>query len=142
MEVRTTFARPSQAARPSILRRLIAFTAAHPVWASFLLALAIRVGVAIAITLVLSPQHRPRWGPVSALAAAKASGHTGGWGPYEHFLYHGTATLLLPLTWLDELFGVHQLVAQLWVTLFGAGTADADDATRDGALPERGAAPV
>ncbi|HET6865328.1 MAG TPA: hypothetical protein VFH80_05370 [Solirubrobacteraceae bacterium] len=115
---------------------------AHPVWGVFLLALAIRVGVAVAIALVHPQNIAPDGIEYSALAAAKASGHTAGWGPYQHFLYHVTLTLLLPLTWLYKVFGEHQLIAQLFVALFGAGTAAV--ATRLGmeALPKRWALAV
>jgi hypothetical protein len=137
MEVRTTFAQPSQVARPSILHRMMAFMGAHPVWGVFLLALAIRIGVAVAIAIVHPQNIAPDGVEYSALAAAKASGHTGAWGPYEHFLYHATLTLLLPLTWLYELFGAHQLVAQLYVALIGAGTAAITTRVAMEALPTR-----
>jgi hypothetical protein len=123
MEAQTTLARPSQLARASIPRRFMAFMGAHPVWGVFLLALAIRIGVAIAIAIVHPHNIAPDGIQYSALAAAKATGHTQGWGPYEHFLYTRTLTLLLPLTLLYKLFGTHQLVGQLYVTLIGAGTA-------------------
>ena len=92
-------------------------------WAIFLLALALRVCVAVGIALVHPQNIAPDGVEYSALAAAKASGHTAGWGSYEHFLWHVTLTLLLPLTWLYEVFGIHQLVGQLYVALLGAGTA-------------------
>ena len=109
----------------------------HPVWGVFLLAVAIRFGVAIAIALVHPQNIAPDGIQYSTLAAAKASGHTGGWGPYEHFLYHATLTLLLPLTWLYRLFGVHQIVGQLYVALLGAGTAAVVTRLAMEALPMR-----
>jgi hypothetical protein len=123
MEAQTTLARPSPVARVSIAHRLMASMGAHPVWGVFLLALVIRFGVAIAIAIVHPHNIAPDGIEYSALAAAKATGHTGGWGPYEHFLYTRTLTLLLPLTLLYKLFGTHQLIGQLYVALFGAGTA-------------------
>jgi hypothetical protein len=123
MEGQTMLARPWSPTRAGIVQRFMAFMAAHPVWGVFLIALAVRVGVAIAIALVHPQNIAPDGIEYSALAAAKASGHTGGWGAFEHFLYHATLTLVLPLTWLYELFGVHQIAGQLFVALFGAGTA-------------------
>lgn len=137
MDAPTTLAQPRQATRASVLHRVMAFIRAHPVWAIFLLALALRVCVAVGIALVHPQNIAPDGVEYSALAAAKASGHTAGWGSYEHFLWHVTLTLLLPLTWLYEVFGIHQLVGQLYVALLGAGTAAVTTRLAMEALPRR-----
>jgi len=137
MDAPTTLAEPWRATRRSVLHRSTAFFSEHPVWGVFLLAIAIRFGVAIGIAIVHPRNIAPDGIEYAALAAAKATGHTGGWGSYEHFLYHATLTLLLPLTWLYELFGAHQLVGQLFVALLGAGTAAIVTRLAMEALPRR-----
>src|SRR5437660_11194518 len=123
MEAGTTVARTWRRRHAEVLRRFLGFVWTHPVWGVFLLALTIRVVVAVVIAIVHPHNFATDGLEYSQLAADKETGHTGYWGTWEHYLYPHTATLLLPVTWLYELFGVHQIVGQLYVALLGAGTA-------------------
>jgi hypothetical protein len=100
---------------PAMIRR--------PVLAAFLTALAVRVVVAVAITI--------GWGgslflddrAYSRLADAAADGRLHQLGAYPQLLYERTGTLLVPITALYELLGVVKLSGQLYVALLGAATA-------------------
>jgi 4-amino-4-deoxy-L-arabinose transferase-like glycosyltransferase len=122
-EARVTRASPQRITRLGILRRVSVFVEAHPVWAIFLLALAVRVIVAIGVAIIHPANIAPDGIQYSSLASAKATGHTGGWDAYDHWLYTRVATLLVPITGLYDVFGTHPITAQLYVALLGAGTA-------------------
>lgn len=59
----------------------------------------------------------------SQLAAEMATGRTEAWDSYLHGLYWETSTLLVPLTALYRLLGVHVLAGQLLVVAVGVATA-------------------
>lgn len=107
----------------TLTRRATYVVRAHPVWAIFAVALAVRVVAAVAIA-VLQPHNLSADAiGYSRLSAGAAAGQTAHWSSYWHWLYDRTATLLMPITGLYELFGAHQLLGQLYVALLGAGTA-------------------
>lgn len=62
-------------------------------------------------------------GTYTLMASEMAAGETARWDAFTHSLYDSTATLMIPLTALYELFGPLQIVGQLFVALFGAATA-------------------
>lgn len=122
-DARTISAWRSRTREGTLLRGGVAFASQHPVWTIFLLALGIRVLVAVGIAIVNPHEIAPDGIGYSNLAAQAANGHTSAWSAYYHWLYTRTGALLVPLTGLYELFGVHQLVGQLLVGLLGAVTA-------------------
>src|SRR5581483_11450650 len=106
-----------------VSRRAVGYVRAHPVWSIFLLALVARVAVSVGLAVFHPGNIAPDGIEYSRLAADKATGHTGYWDTYLHDLYHQVRTLLVPLVALYKLFGAHQLIGQLYVSLLGAGTA-------------------
>ncbi len=96
----------------------------YPVRASFLVAVAVRVVAAIAITLVKGYLFgdESEYVTMGRLAAA---GHLTPalWSGYGEALFHAAASFMWPIVVLFKLFGAHSLVAALWAGLFGAVTA-------------------
>ena len=98
-------------------------TLAHPIITSFVVALIARVCVATGINLLFGgflflddlTYHQMASDLVRDLHMR--------WDPYTQFLFNTTATFLIPLTFLYELFGPRILIGQLWVAVLGAGTA-------------------
>lgn len=119
-DVRTARAWSSRISHAPISRRIAAFVTAHPVWTILLLALLVRVIVAVGIAIVHPHNIAPDGIQYSGLASDQAGGHTAVWTPYQHWLYTRVGSLLVPLTALYELFGRHEIVGQLYIALFGA----------------------
>lgn len=94
----------------------------HPIWASFLLALLVRVVVIVVLggfssSLVLDDAT------YQGMAEGKAEGHDVAWDAHTRVLYELTATLMIPLTFMYEVFGPTPLPGQIFLALAGAGVA-------------------
>lgn len=122
-DARTTYGRPARIRQAVVPGRVVAFVNAHPVWTVFLLAFAIRAAASVVLAIVHPNNIAPDGIRYSWMAAEEANGHLIGWGLYEHLLYHQTAAFMVPLTGLYALFGAHEIIGQLYVSLLGAATA-------------------
>lgn len=113
--------------------------ARHPVLAVFLLALAVRTAVAVAVAWRFGGSLLLDDAAYSDLAAAAAAGRAGeGWDQaYARWLYERTATLLVPLTGIYAVLGPVKLAGQLFVALLGAATAAVTTRLALEALPPR-----
>ncbi len=93
----------------------------RPVLSIFVVALAVRITAAVVIAvgwdgiLFLDDAAYSRLAELAADDAVRDS--------YDRFLYERTATLLVPIAGLYELFGPVELSGQLFVALLGAATA-------------------
>lgn len=109
----------------TLLHRAANWASQHPTLAVFVLALTVRGGAAIAITVfrsgVLIPDER-QYLVVSGLAA---DGHLTDalWDGYGAALYRTTRAFTWPLTAIFWVAGPHRLLAQLLVAILGAVTA-------------------
>lgn len=122
-KARAPYRRLSSVARTSAVHRVVSAAQAHPVWAIFMLALAARAVVAVGVAIAHAYNVAPDGLVYGSLASNAATGHTAGWGWYEHNVWDQDAGFLRPLTGLYEVFGAHRLVGQLYVAVLGAGTA-------------------
>ena len=105
------------------LLRCWAWAVEHPVLAVFIVALAVRVVVAVGIFLVHDGTMFPDDRFFFTLAHEKTTGASSGWDPYERTLFDKTATFLWPLTAVFAVTGSSVLAGQLLVAIAGAGTA-------------------
>lgn len=103
--------------------RLPNLIAEHPVASIFVLALAVRILVVAGINLLFGGFLFADDVTYHQMADELVSDVHTRWDPYTQYLFNTTATFLLPLTWLYELFGSHILLAQLFVATMGAGAA-------------------
>jgi hypothetical protein len=136
-EARTIRVSRARIARATVPRRLVALWGAHPVWATFVLAVAVRAIAAVALAILHPNKIAPDGVQYSNLAADAANGHTAGWSTWDHWLYLHVGVILRPLTVLYEVFGAHQIVGQLYVALLGAGTAAVTTRLAMEVLPRR-----
>ncbi len=104
-------------------RGLWGWALAHPILGVFLLALAVRVVVAIGIFLVHDGTMFPDDRFFFSLADDRVSGASAQWAPYQHALFNNTATFLWPLTAVFWVTGSSVLAGQLLVGVAGAGAA-------------------
>ncbi len=100
--------------------RLLSLAVRRPVLTVFLLALAARVVVATYVAVAHDGFLFGDDQQYVTIAAAKATGQTQTWDDYTRFVYSSNLTLTLPMTTLFRLFGVHAVLGQLQVALFGA----------------------
>lgn len=100
-----------------------ALAACHPFLSIALIGLVARVAAATAIDRLLHGSLVNDDRTFSDLASQTASGASAHWNEFSHFLYHETASLLVPITALYRVFGTHELIGQVFVSLFGVGTA-------------------
>ncbi|MGH2747932.1 MAG: hypothetical protein ACRDKB_08420 [Actinomycetota bacterium] len=96
---------------------------AHPVAATFAVALASRLLVALAFADFFSGTFVLDDSTYTQMATDRASGDISHWDPYTHFLYDVTATFMLPLTLIYDIFGTSEIVGRIYVALLGAGAA-------------------
>lgn len=95
----------------------------HPVLTVLLLALLVRVITALAVNSIFGTGLTEDDDTYSSLARDAAAGKTAHWDEYTESLYWRTSTLLVPLTAVYEIFGPAEIYGQLFLGLFGAGTA-------------------
>ena len=95
----------------------------RPILAVFVIALAVRGLVALAITIGWGGSLFLDDASYSRLAAAGADGTLSRLGAYPEWLYDHTATLLVPISGLYAVLGPVKLAGQLYVALLGAATA-------------------
>lgn len=103
--------------------RLRAWGTHHPYAAVLLVALAVRVVVALGLELVLPGVSFFDDGTYHQLAEERVNGGSAQWDSYASWLYVHTGTLLLPVTLLYRVFGPNVLLGALLVALFGASVA-------------------
>jgi hypothetical protein len=104
-------------------RGLWGWALAHPILAVFLLALVVRVVVAIGIFVVHDGTMFPDDRFFFSLADERVTGASAEWTSYEHALFDNTATFLWPLTAVFWVTGSSVLAGQLLVAVAGAGAA-------------------
>ena len=115
---------PTDAPRRRVLAREVwAFALRRPVLATFVVALALRVLVAVGLSLFVDHSVFLDNQTYSTMAAEKADGDTAGWDAYTRELYRFTGAFLVPLTLLYKVTGEVELLGQLFVAVFGALTA-------------------
>ena len=95
----------------------------HPVRTVLLVAIVLRLGVALGLALLAGGVLAHDDQTYSNMARELSSGGIRHWDAYTYSVYTNTRTFLIPLTWLYGLFGPHQLVGQLFVAALGATTA-------------------
>jgi hypothetical protein len=89
----------------------------------FAVALALRVIVAIELWLVAGGSIYEDDAGYTRMAIQAAHHQTSAWTPYTHWLFHRTATLLVPMSWLYRFAGSSTLPGQLAVAVLGATVA-------------------
>jgi hypothetical protein len=97
--------------------------ARHPYGAVFLVALLVRVTLALVVSLALPQLSFFDDRTYDQLARERLNGRSELWDSYASWLYLHTGTLLFPLTLLYRVFGPSALVGPLFVAMFGAGVA-------------------
>jgi len=107
------------------VRSSVAVMTSHPVLSSFLIALGVRVVVAISTGLAHKGTLIGDEGQylILALMASEGKLSSGFWSGYGQSLFDTTRTFTWPLTALFWLFGPSRIVAQLFVATFGAVTS-------------------
>jgi len=107
------------------VRSSVAFMTSHPVLSSFLVALGVRVVVAISTGLLHKGILIGDEGQYLILALMASEGKLTSefWAGYGESLFETTRTFMWPLTGLFWLLGPFRIVAQLFVATFGAVTA-------------------
>ena len=107
------------------VRSSMAVMTSHPVLSSFLIALGVRVVVAISTGLAHKGTLIGDEGQylILALMASEGKLSSGFWSGYGQSLFDTTRTFTWPLTALFWLFGPSRIVAQLFVATFGAVTS-------------------
>lgn len=96
---------------------------AHPVMATLVVALLARAAVAVGLAMLFGGSVFLDDATYSDMAAAMADGRADIWDPYTRWLYEQTATFLVPLTAIYEVFGPHAVAGQLFVACAGAVAA-------------------
>lgn len=122
-EVATAAVVPRREQLVRLVRRLHALLLRQPVLSIFALALLARAIVVtyVAVThggFLFEDDHQ-----YVVIAAARATGHTGTWDDYTRFVYDSNRTLTVPMMLIFRVFGVHAVLGQIQVALFGALTA-------------------
>jgi hypothetical protein len=107
------------------VRNSVAFMTSHPVLSSFLVALGVRVVVAISTGLLHEGTLIGDEGQYLILALMASEGKLTSefWPGYGQSLFESTRTFMWPLTAVFWLFGPSRIVAQLLVATFGAVTS-------------------
>ena len=107
------------------VRDSVTAMADHPVLSSFLVALGVRVVVAISTGLLHEGVLIGDEGQYLLLALMASEGALTSefWGGYGQSLFESTRTFMWPLTTLFWLFGPSRIVGQLLVATFGAVTS-------------------
>ncbi len=107
------------------VRSSVAFMTSHPVLSSFLVALGVRVVVAISTGLLHEGTLIGDEGQYLILALKASEGKLTSefWSGYGESLFAATRTFMWPVTGLFWLLGPSRIVAQLFVATFGAVTS-------------------
>jgi hypothetical protein len=95
----------------------------RPVVAVFLLAALVRVVVAVTIYPLFDGNVTRDDVFFSRLAADAAEGRTDHWDAGDRRIYEANSTFFVPITLIYNLAGEKRFLAQLFLLLFGAGTA-------------------
>ncbi len=119
---------PRRASATGPLWRLWAFILRHPVLTVAILAFVVRMAVAIALNIVGSGDLVQDDRVYLDIVRRKVDGTLGSLDPYYSELYSTTWAFTEPLTFLGRVFGVHVLVGQVLIALWGALTAAATTA--------------
>lgn len=107
------------------LRRGRDLVVRHPVASVVVVALVVRVALAVVISQMSGGGVFEDDGTYTLLAEQKATGATQRWSEYEYFLYDATGTLMVPLTWLFSVFGPHAFLGQMLVVGYAVVAAGA-----------------
>ena len=110
-------------AREGTFTRLAATARAHPYLVVFVLALAVRVVIAVLASSYFSGRFVLDDQTYDILARDMAGEDTDHWDPFTTSLYWRTAAFLGPVTLIYDIFGPVKLAGQIFVTLLGAGAA-------------------
>lgn len=114
---------PSGRSETGIFFRGAAFVTAHPVRFIFLLALGVRLFIAVVLTSYFSGTLVLDDTTYHTLAQMMAEGDTSGWDDFINQLYWSTGAFTVPITFLYKIFGPSPIVGQLFVTVMGTFTA-------------------
>jgi hypothetical protein len=111
--------------RHARVRKSVAWAEAHPVWTCFIVALAARVVVAVAVSIIVSG---PLFGDETTyrdMAYQVISGQQDIWDPLTQRIWRTTLVFSLPLSWLMEVWESALLPGRLLAATYGALTAAA-----------------
>ena len=106
--------------KPNAWKTLIDLGLAHPIAATFLVALVARLVVIFLLSHLFTGSLVTDDRTYHVMAMQKATGDTAGWDDFTHTLYWSTATFMVPITFLYRVFGPNILWAQLLVAVVGA----------------------
>jgi hypothetical protein len=106
-----------------MIRTSVDLAVAHPVLTTFLIALVVRILAAVFLAVGYGGTFVLDDSTYSVMAEAVAGGTRYTWDAYTHELYRATFAFLGPVSFLYWIFGPIKLVGQLYLVLFGAGTA-------------------
>lgn len=106
-----------------IIARSANLVTAHPIIFVSVLALTVRVFIAIVLTRYFSGTLVLDDTTYHAMAQQMAEGNTSGWDDFTFQLYWSTAGFTVPITFLYRIFGASPIVGQLFVALMGTFTA-------------------
>jgi len=106
-----------------IVARIEGFAISHPLAFIFLLALVVRVFIAVVLTRYFSGTLLLDDTTYHQMAVDMAAGRTAHWDEFTNTLYWGTATFMVPVTFLYKVFGPQAIVAQLMIGIVGSLTA-------------------
>lgn len=110
--------------RLSRTHRLLRCVGERPVLSVFLLALVVRVAVAVVLAMTSGPaDFVPDSATYQTLATQAASGDTSSWTAYEESLFERTGALVWPVSALFWVLGPAVIAGQLYVAALGAATA-------------------
>ena len=99
------------------------FLTSHPLLFVLVLALVVRLFIAVALTRYFSGTLVLDDTTYHTMAQQMAERETFGWDDFTHQLYWSTAGFMLPITFLYRVFGPAPIVGQLFVVLMGTLTA-------------------
>lgn len=103
--------------------RAAALISSHPVAFIFLLALIVRVFIAVLLTKYFSGTLVLDDTTYHQMAEQMAAGTTSFWDDFTFQLYWSTGAFTVPITFLYRIFGASPIVGQLFVALMGSLTA-------------------
>jgi hypothetical protein len=95
----------------------------RPVMTTIVVALVIRVAVAVAAVVSVGVPVFGDDALYHEMAADVVNGAEGGWSPYRHSVYELTKALVWPVSLVYRVVGIHALAGALLVVVFGTVTA-------------------
>ena len=95
----------------------------HPFMTVFLVALVLRVAIAVTLTATFSGVFVHDDTTYHLMARDAAAHDTGNWDEYTHTLYGTTSAFMIPLTFIYAVFGPNMFAGQVFVAFIGAGVA-------------------